>query len=126
MSNLRVNKYRAAMEVLERGRDLLVESLADSVLDQEENIVEGGFQFHEFLETQGARLHFLGLILGHLDQSAEMLEESRAERPAPSPQPAKPARPRAKRRPRARGPQFSKPRKESPPDSKEPLDEPPF
>ena len=103
-----------------------MESLADSVLDQEENLIEGGFQFHEFLETQARRLHFLGLILGHLDQSAELLEESRAERPAPPAQPAKPARPCAKRRPRARGPQFSKPRKESPPDSKEPLDEPPF
>ena len=36
-----VNKYRAAIEVLHRGRDLLVESLADDILEQHENLMEG-------------------------------------------------------------------------------------
>ncbi len=75
MRELPLNKYRAAMEILLQGRDQLVETLADDVLDQQENLLEGGFQFHEFLESQGARLHFLGLILGHLEQSAELVEQ---------------------------------------------------
>ncbi|MDE2509431.1 MAG: hypothetical protein KGM43_19710 [Planctomycetota bacterium] len=71
------NKFRAAMEVLARGRDVLIESIADEVVDQGDNFAEGGFLFHEFLEMQGARLHFLGLLMGQLEQSAETLDESR-------------------------------------------------
>ena len=80
MRDLPLNKYRAAMDVLQRGHDLLVEGLAEEVLDQQECLLEGGFQLHEFLESQGARLHFLGLIMGHLEQSAETLEEEAMRR----------------------------------------------
>jgi len=126
MPDLPVNKFRAAIEVLHRGRDLLVEGLADDILEQHENLVEGGFQFHEFLETHGARLHFLGLIVGHLEQSAEFLDEIQAHSARPQPLPPKPAGPRVKKRSRGRGAPYSKPRGESRPDSKEPIDEPPF
>ena len=98
-----VNKFRAAIEVLHRGRDLLVESLADDILEQHENLMEGGFQFHEFLETHGARLHFLGLIVGHLEQSAEFLDEVHAHSSRPEPLPPKPAGPRVKSDPVAVG-----------------------
>jgi hypothetical protein len=126
MPDLPFNKYRAAIEVLQRGRDLLVEGLADDVLELEDNLLEGGFQFHEFLESQGARLHFLGLIMGHLEQSAEVLEEIRAsERRNLSP-PAKSSSPRAKKRSRGRGASFSKPRGESTSDSTGSPDDPPF
>jgi hypothetical protein len=121
-----VNKFRAAIEILHRGRDLLVEGLADDILDQHENLMEGGFQFHEFLETHGARLHFLGLIVGHLEQSAEFLDEIQAQPPRPEPLAPKSAGPRVKRRSRGRGGPYTKPRGESRPDSKEPIDEPPF
>jgi hypothetical protein len=104
----------------------MVESLADEVLAQEENLIDGGFQFHEFLETHGARLHFLGLILGHLEQSAEFIDELNSEPPRALQLPPKPPGPRVKRRSRGRGAQISKSRGASPSDSKEPLDEPPF
>lgn len=121
-----VNKYRAAIEVLHRGRDLLVEGLAEDILEQHESLVEGGFQFHEFLETHGARLHFLGLIVGHLEQSAEYLEEINAPSIRPEPLAPKPSGPRVKRRSQGRGASYSKRKGESRPDSKEPIDEPPF
>lgn len=93
------NKYRAAIEVLQRGRESLVEALADEVLAQEDDLLEGGFYFNEFLETQGTRLHFLSLLVSQLEQSADSLDEANAEPPhPPQPQP-KPAR---KRKPRAK------------------------
>jgi hypothetical protein len=70
------NKYRAAIEVLQKGRDLLVDDLTAEVLDRGDDLAEGGFMFHEFLETQGTRLHFLSLIVSQLEQSAEMAEEA--------------------------------------------------
>jgi hypothetical protein len=75
------NKYRAAIEVLQRGRDVLVEGLADEILDQGEGLTEGGFLFNEFLETQGTRLHFLTLLLSQLEQSAETLSELQMQVP---------------------------------------------
>ena len=53
------SKYRAAIDVLQKGRDVLVEAMTDEILDQGEQFAEGGFLFQEFLETQGTRLHFL-------------------------------------------------------------------
>jgi len=100
MSDQFANKYRAAIEVLQRGRDSLVESLAEEVLSQEENFLEGGFYFNEFLETQGTRLHFLSLLVSQLEQSADAHEEACHEPPAP-PQPEQPKAPR-KRKPRAK------------------------
>jgi len=95
------NKFRTAIEILQRGRDILVEGLADEVLDREEDLAEGGFLLNEFLESQGTRLHFLGLVVSQLEQSAEALEESRPA-PAPPPVPEPAPKPAAKRRPRAK------------------------
>ena len=99
MSHEFANKYRAAIEVLQRGRESLVEALADEVLAQEDDLLEGGFYFNEFLETQGTRLHFLSLLVSQLEQSADSLDEVNAEPPRP-PQP-QPKAPR-KRKPRAK------------------------
>ncbi|HEX8202854.1 MAG TPA: hypothetical protein VF590_20425 [Isosphaeraceae bacterium] len=89
MSHPKFNKYRAAVEILQRGRDLLVEGLADDVLEQADDLIEGGFLFNEFLETQGTRLHFLSLLVAQLEQSAEALEETRAAELPPPPEPKK-------------------------------------
>ena len=97
MSDNGFNKFRAAIQVLQRGRDSLVESLAEEVLTAEDDLLEGGFLFNEFLEAQGTRLHFLSLLVSQLEQSAEALEEAAAEQ-APPP-PAKSSR---KRKPRAK------------------------
>lgn len=94
------NKYRAAIEVLQRGRDMIVDSLADEVLDQYDDMMEGGYAFNEFLEGQGTRLHFLGLLVAQLEQSAEALDEARAAAQAPPPR-ADAATPK-KRKPRAK------------------------
>jgi hypothetical protein len=120
MRDLPFNKYRAAMDILQRGHDLLVEGLAEEVLDQQECLLEGGFQLHEFLESQGARLHFLGLIMGHLEQSAETLEEEAMRRhrqadPGPS-----------RKRARDRTSRGAKPRRQPPPNSEEAVDDIPF
>src|SRR4051812_50115620 len=95
------NKFRAAMDVLQRGRDRLVESLADEVNDQADDLLDSGYLFHEMLETQGTRLHFLGLLLAQLEQSAEATEEEEAARSAPPPPPVE-ASPKRKRKPRAK------------------------
>lgn len=71
----RSNKFRQALEILNRGRDQMVETLADEVLRQGEALAEGGFMLHDFLETQGMRLHFLMILMSFLDQSAESLED---------------------------------------------------
>jgi len=89
------NKYRTAIAVLERGRDSLVDSLADDIIEQEDDLPYGGYLLNELLETQGTRLHFLSLLIGQLEQSAEALEEAQAPPPLPKP-PAK-RRPRAKK-----------------------------
>jgi hypothetical protein len=92
------NKYRTAVEILQRGRDVLVEDLANEVLDREDDLTEGGFLLNEFLESQGTRLHFLCLLVSQLEQSAETLDESRAKpTPAPAPKPAAKRRSRAKK-----------------------------
>jgi len=93
------NKYRAAIEVLQRGRDDLVEGLAEEILDRQDDLSEGGFLLNEFLEAQGTRLHFLCLLVSQLEQSAEALEESRPSLLSPPTTVQKPA---AKRRPRTK------------------------
>ena len=92
------NKYRNAIEILQQGRDVLVEDLANEVLERRDDLVEGGFLLNEFLEAQGTRLHFLCLLVSQLEQSAEALDESTR----PSPPPAPPIKSAAKRRPRAK------------------------
>lgn len=94
----RSNKYRSAVEILQRGRDVLVEEMANEIMDREEELAEGGFLLNEFLETQGTRLHFLGLLVSQLEQSAEALDEVRKP-PAAAAAVSKPA---AKRRPRTK------------------------
>lgn len=101
MSNTTKNKYRAAAEVLQRGRDAMMESLADDVLHQEENLLDSPFLFNEFLETQGTRIHFLTLLLSQLEQSAEQQEEA-AMRECVEPAKEEPAPARKKRRPRSK------------------------
>jgi len=99
MLAMKPNKFRAAVEVLQKGRDLVVDAIADDVIDQADDLLDGGYQFNEFLETQGTRLHFLSLLIQQLEQSAESVEE--AEAPPPPPPVAskapKPRKPRAKR-----------------------------
>jgi hypothetical protein len=89
-----VNKYRAAIEVLQKGRDVLVDAMADEIVDQGTDLIEGGFLFNEFLESQGTRLHFLSLLLSQLEQSAETLDEVLT---APAPPPPPPKEPSKKR-----------------------------
>ena len=79
------NKFRAAIEVLQRGRDALVEVMADEINEQGLDLIDGGYQFNEFLESQGTRLHFLGLLIGQLEFSADVLEEIEAISPPPPP-----------------------------------------
>ncbi len=92
------NKYRAAIDVLMSGRDVLIRTLADDILDQAEDLVEGGFLFNEFLETQGTRLHFLGLMIAQLEQSADTFDEDHYAPPPPPPATApKKRKPRTKK-----------------------------
>ena len=100
MPHLKRNKYRIAIEVLQKGRESLVESLADEILCQEEDLLEGGFLFNEFLEAQGTRLHFLGLLVAQLEQSADTVEEAGLQVPDPEmmlPKPPRKRKPRAKK-----------------------------
>lgn len=94
------NKFRDAVDILQRGRDLLVEALAEDIVDKAEDLIDGGFAFNELLETQGTRLHFLGLLVAQLEQSAEALDEASAP-PPPEPisKPRKPRKPRSKKFP---------------------------
>jgi hypothetical protein len=99
MSDPLHNKFREAIDVLQKGRDVLVDSLADDILEQGADLVEGGYQFNDLLETQGTRLHFLCLLIGQLEQSAEALDELLTA-PPPPPPPKSPAR--KKSRPRTK------------------------
>jgi len=90
-----LNKYRSAIDVLQKGRDVLIDALADDILEQGGDLIDGGYQFNELLETQGTRLHFLSLLVGQLEQSAEVLDEELAA-PPPPPKPKAPARKRGR------------------------------
>jgi hypothetical protein len=90
MSEPLVNKFREAIGILQQGRDVLVESMADEIVDQGSDLIEGGFLFNEFLESQGTRLHFLSLLVAQLEQSADALDETLTAPPPPPPkQPTK-------------------------------------
>jgi len=99
MSDPYFNKYRAAIDILQKGRDLLVNALAEEILDQGMDLIEGGYQFNEFLESQGTRLHFLSVLVGQLEQSAEVMDEAIITAPPPPP-PKVPARKRSRARPK--------------------------
>lgn len=96
------NKFRAAAQALQRGRDQLVEAMADEVLDQGDELLDNNFLFNEFLENQGTRLHFLTLVLTQLEQSAEAFDEISAARKPSRSAPKAGAEPAKKRRPRAK------------------------
>lgn len=91
------NKYRDAIDILQKGRDVLVEAMADDILDQGPDLVDGGYQFNEFLESQGTRLHFLSLLVSQLEQSADTLDEELTA-PPPPPPPKAPGRKRSRSR----------------------------
>lgn len=91
-----LNKYRSAIDVLQKGRDVLIDALADEILEQGADLIDGGYQFNELLETQGTRLHFLSLLVGQLEQSAEVLDEELNTAPPPPPRPKEPARKRSR------------------------------
>ena len=105
------NKYRAAIEVLQKGRDVLVDTMAEEILEHGPELVDGGFQFNEFLESQGTRLHFLSLLVNQLEQSADSLDEVLTAprrprrlrprrgngRPGPRPRKSRRCRPRVRR-----------------------------
>jgi hypothetical protein len=97
MSDQGFNKYRAAVQILQRGRDTLVESLADEVIDQEGDLLDGGFLFNEFLEAQGTRLHFLSLLVSQLEQSADALDEATIIPPEPKTRAPRKRKPRSKK-----------------------------
>ena len=82
------------MQILQHGRDVMVESLAEEVLEKGDDLADGGFLFNEFLESQGTRLHFLSLLMSHLEQQADALDEVMAT--PPSPPPKKPSKRRAR------------------------------
>ena len=93
------NKYREAVEILQHGRNILVETLADDVICQGDDLVEGGFVFNEFLEVQGSRLHFLNLLVAQLEEAAEASEGRMRAADPPREEPAPPKkRPRPKSR----------------------------
>jgi hypothetical protein len=98
MSVLYENKYRSALALLQKGRDRLIDALTDDILDQGEDLVEEGFRFNEFLETQGTRVHFLVLLMCQLEQSADALDAEQAAPPPPSPRETPPKRRRARSR----------------------------
>jgi hypothetical protein len=98
----RYNKYRSAIQALQRGRDQIVDSLADEVLDQGDELLENNFLFNEFLENQGTRLHFLTLVLSQLEQSADAFDEAASAKPAGPPAPRATGEAAKKRRPRAK------------------------
>ena len=99
MSLFTENKFRTAIEVLQKGRDALVEDLANELIHQGDDLIDGGYQFNELLESQGTRLHFLGLLISQLEVSAEAHEEAiAAQQLPPKPEvPKKKARSRPKK-----------------------------
>jgi hypothetical protein len=109
MADTRFNRFRAALEILQKGRDMLVDELSDQILDQADDLLDSGFAFNEFLEVQGTRLHFLGLLMSQLEQSAEALDESQVTEPPPPPEQPKPRRrrSRSKKLPRQASPENS-------------------
>lgn len=89
------------MEILQRGRDQMADQIAEDILDQGEDLLDNPFTFNDFLESQGTRLHFLSVVLSHLELLAEAQDERLAAMPRPKPPKAAAAKPR-KRAPRTK------------------------
>ena len=75
MNHGKPNKYRGALEILQQGKEALLETLADDIIHQGDNLTEGGFLFNEFVEVQGSRLHLLAMLVCQLEEAAMSLEE---------------------------------------------------
>lgn len=72
------NKYRDALDVLKRGRDLLVDELAEAVNDRAEDLLDSPFLLGELLENHGMKLQFLTLMMSQLEQLADEASTSEA------------------------------------------------
>lgn len=70
-SSPNTNKFRGALDVLRRGRDMMVEELADAVNDRAEDLLESPFLLTELLEHHGMKLQLLALMMGQLEQLAD-------------------------------------------------------
>jgi len=113
MSTLHVNQYPLRDDAGARARSILWQAWHDSVSIMKEPR-RGGFQFL-ISETQGARLHFLGLDPGPLDHSADSRRIEARKRGRTLASAAKPARPLVKRGREHAAAIFLRPRKESHP-----------
>jgi hypothetical protein len=71
MPRPQANKYRTALEVLQKGRDMLVDELADAVASHGDDLLESPFLLTELLEGHGSKLQFLMLLMSQLERSAE-------------------------------------------------------
>jgi hypothetical protein len=71
MSNPGLNKYRAALRVLQEGRDRFADELADTVLERCDDLLESSFLLTELVESQGSRLHYMAMLMAQLEQAAE-------------------------------------------------------
>lgn len=94
------NKYREALERLQRCREQLVEQATDQILDPDEEILEHTYLFHEFLENRGTQLHFLTLLASQIEQSADEWDEAQAReaiRTAAKPARKPPGKPRRRK-----------------------------
>ena len=101
------NKFRAAVEVLQRGKSSMVENLAEEILTQGDDLTDNPFMFNEFVESQGTRLHFLTMLMGQLEHMADQFDEQSADRAMSeafdeSTEPSQEAPVPKKRRPRAK------------------------
>jgi hypothetical protein len=82
MSDNAFNKFRAAVEVLQRGRSSMVENIAEEILVQGDDLTDNPFLFNEFVESQGTRLHFLTMLMGQLEFLADQFDEQACEQAA--------------------------------------------
>lgn len=71
MSRPAMNKYRAALRILQQGRDRFADELADTVLDRSDELLESPYLMTELVESQGSKLHYLAMLMAQLEQSAE-------------------------------------------------------
>jgi hypothetical protein len=104
------NRYQLAVDVLQKGREVLLRDLTEEILYHSEDFEEGGFLFQEFLENQGTKLHFLYLMLSQLEQSAEAYEATLRR-----------TRISSKKTSRSRKSEFQDPLEDCPTDTDEPV-----
>lgn len=69
------NKYRKALDIFNQARNIMVEALADEILENEDDYRDAGFLFQEFLESRGPRMQFVSVIAGYLEHAAETFDE---------------------------------------------------